>query len=289
MLPSALPPDPIPVADYRGARARCLRSALAGCSLLKLGYGAGQPARLSLARPLRRLRRRAVAARAHRARRGAGLASAHASCPTTSSCSCAPRRRSPATSTPERMCAWGREFAQRGSTPLDAVRAPTDRRGRADAVAGAAAAHREALCRDQRASGATSICSAIRETPPPGRRCKREVERAETLYGELDDGQRELGRARGRRVALRRRARATPSGWQRQQDVLRAGAPSARDGHGARRRRRAGARLPAAPRALAARGYRHQTERLRRLQLRATRARCTTRPARRSGAPRRRS
>ena len=91
----------------------CARSRDGGLQPDQARLRPGERPRLPLARPLRRLRRRAVAqACATRSTtRSPGIGAP--SCPTTCSCSRAPRPRSPADATPERMCAWAGELRSR--------------------------------------------------------------------------------------------------------------------------------------------------------------------------------
>ena len=245
MPPPALPRSRRPVADYRGALARAGARRSAGCSLLKLGYGQAQPLAFRWLDGYVEFDD-AQSRRVHRprsTRRWPGTGAA--SCPTTSSCSCAPRARWSARRR-RSGCAPGRASCAAALDPVLQHVAPTVAEVAADADAGADRAHREALRRDQRrvARRAPAARSAQRRSAPPSR---REVERAETLYGRLDDGA-----ARARRRARSPPRRTTPELQLRRTAAAPAGSAGAAARACARRCRRAmtprpGARLPAAP------------------------------------------
>ena len=280
MPPPALHPDPSGRRLSRRWRSR-FAFALPGCSLIKLGYGQASPLAFRWLDRYRRLGRRAVAAGAHRARRDARLASAHAAARLRRSCSAAPRPRCSATRRPERMCALGgRDPQPHRSCP--AVSRADDRRRRADAHAGAARAHREPLRRQQR---------RVARRAPAGEPAAATQGRGQARAGARRDALRRLRRRRSassiaqsvgdlavqRRARLRgaaratagrarllRRLRATHRGRDEALEQVRAYLGSVSI---ARRARRIASMPSGSP-----------------AQLRASRARCTTRPARRSGA-----
>ena len=195
----------MPAADYRGAAgavaaARRLRSAL------QARLQPGDRARLLLARRLRRLRRRAVAARARARSTSGSPGTAAPSCPTTPTCWRAPQAEV-AGPTPRRArCArWADELRsphRRGARARRCRRWPRSCRTLTPAQL---AQHREALSPRRTTSSATTSCSATRRSGSKAA-IKRAVERAEMLYGRLDDAQREL-----RRRSSSPHRRSTPS------------------------------------------------------------------------------
>ena len=113
--------------------------------------------------------------------------------------------------TPERMCAWAARSARRVDTGLR-VRRADDRRGRADAHAAADRQHREALRREERTTSTATTSPAARsgEAAQGGGQARGRARRDAVRPARRRAAR--AGRALGRRVAVRRRAAATPSG-----------------------------------------------------------------------------
>ena len=221
MPPSALRRPVVRSLDYRGA-GNGVRPRAGRLQPGQARLRPGEPARLPLARRLRRLRRRAVAQGA-RARSTTTLAwHRRTQLPDYVRAARARRGRGRRDATPERMCAWAGEISE----PHRAGRCSTSRRrsptSRSRSRRRRSRTSRSASPRPTR-STATSTCSATRSgaTRP---RSKREVEPRRDA----------LRRARRRRSASWSRDSVATSPYDAEVAVRRAqGAPAGRAGAGA--------------------------------------------------------
>ena len=207
---NAMPPTcslpSMPAADYR-ADARGLGA------VLGLQHGAqarlqpGPVARLPLARRLRRVRRRADARACATPSTTGSPGIAAPSCPTTPTCWRGPQAELPDRPTRRADVRLEPTSCAPASTPRSSSAVPAMAEVVPTLSPAQLASIEKRYAKNER--GVPRRLPAARPGEAPARpRSSATIERAEMLYGRLDDAQRELRRAHGRRLAVRRRASA---------------------------------------------------------------------------------